>query len=282
MACLKFLALQIKFIGRMKKLEELLGVDAGAITKMLIEIGINIGIAVAILLIGFWLAKILSRGVERVMKKSNSDHSLVSFIRSLVSGIIKVLVIVTAITQLGIEMTSFVAILGAAGLAIGMAFSGTLSNFAGGVMILMFKPFKSGDYVRIQNEEGTVYEVQIFNTYIKTNDNKIVIFPNGPVANGTIVNYTRSEKRRVDWKFNLNYGADLKLAKDTIAKFIEEDKRILNEPTPLIALAELGESNISLTVRSWVNTSDYWDVHFAMNEKIYLEFGRLGLIEPKK
>lgn len=265
----------------MKKLEELLGVDAGAISKVLLEIAINLGIAIAVLLIGFWLAKVLSRGVERVMKKSNSDHSLVSFIRSLVSGIIKVLVIITAITQLGVEMTSFVAILGAAGLAIGMAFSGTLSNFAGGVMILMFKPFKSGDYVRIQNEEGTVYEVQIFNTYIKTSDNKVVIYPNGPVANGTIINYTRNDKRRVDWKFTINYGTDLKLAKDTITKFIKEDKRILNKPEPLIALAELGSATITLTVRGWVKTADYWNVHFAMNEKVYLEFSRLGLTEPK-
>lgn len=264
----------------MNKLEELLGLHSGDISKTLIEIGINLVVAIAIIVIGFWLAKILSRGIERVMRKSNSDQSLISFIRSLTNGIIRVLVIITAITQLGVEMTSFVAILGAAGLAIGMAFSGTLSNFAGGVMILLFKPFKSGDLVQIQDEIGIVDEVLIFNTYLKTTDNKVIILPNGPVANGVIINYTKSDERRVDWSFGISYGDNLKKAKDLLHQFIQEDKRILKDPESLVALGSLADSSVNITVRAWVKTDDYWDVFFDMNERVYNEFGKAGLSIP--
>jgi len=266
--------------GGLFELEKMMGLDGGSIVKTLVEIGINLIMAVAILVIGFWLAKVLSRAVERVMKKSNSDYSLVSFIRSLVAGIIKVLVIVTAITQLGVEMTSFVAILGAAGLAIGMAFSGTLSNFAGGVMILLFKPFKSGDFIRTQNEEGIVHEVQIFNTYLRTTDNKVIILPNGPVANGVIVNFSKAGERRVEWRFGIAYGDDLKVAKDLLQKFVDEEPRILKEPLGMIALGELANSSVIVTVRAWVKVEDYWDVFFAMNERVYNEFGTVGLTIP--
>jgi len=264
----------------MKKLEELLGLDSGSLLKTILEIGMNLLLAITVLVIGFWLAKVLSRAVEKVMVKRNSDKSLTSFMRSLVSGLVKTLVIVTAITQLGIEMTSFVAILGAAGLAIGMAFSGTLSNFAGGVMILMFKPFKAGDFVKVQGEEGIVDEVQIFNTFLKTTDNKVIILPNGPVANGNIVNYTRSDKRRVDWKFGIAYGDDLKVAKELLARFTKEDERILQDPEPFIGLGELGDSSVNITVRVWTKTEDYWDVFFRMNERVYTEFGSVGLSIP--
>lgn len=264
----------------MNKIEQFLGLHSGDISKTLIEIGINLLVAIIIIFVGFWLAKVLSRGLERVMKKSNSDQSLISFIRSLTNGIIRVLVIVTAITQLGVEMTSFVAILGAAGLAIGMAFSGTLSNFAGGVMILLFKPFKSGDLVEIQDEIGIVDEVLIFNTYLKTTDNKVIILPNGPVANGVIINYTKSDERRVDWSFGISYGDDLKLAKELLQKFINDDKRILKDPESLIALGSLADSGINITVRAWVKTDDYWDVFFAMNERVYNEFIQAGLTIP--
>ena len=264
----------------MKKLEELLGLDPGSLLKTILEIGMNLLLAITVLVIGFWLAKVLSRAVEKVMVRRNSDKSLTSFMRSLVSGLVKTLVIVTAITQLGIEMTSFVAILGAAGLAIGMAFSGTLSNFAGGVMILMFKPFKAGDFVKVQGEEGIVDEVQIFNTFLKTTDNKVIILPNGPVANGNIVNYTRSDKRRVDWKFGIAYGDDLKVAKELLARFTKEDDRILLDPEPFIGLGELADSSVNITLRVWTKTEDYWDVFFKMNERVYTEFGSAGLSIP--
>ena len=177
-------------------------------------------------------------------------------------------------------MTSFVAILGAAGLAIGMAFSGTLSNFAGGVMILLFKPFKVGDFVNMQGEEGLVHEIQIFNTILHTVDNKVIILANGAVANGTITNYTKADKRRVDWVFGIGYGDKLRIAKELINKFIEEDTKILKDPVPFVGLGELGDSSVNITVRAWVKTEDYWDVYFLMNERVYNEFESAGLSIP--
>lgn len=264
----------------MEKLESLLGMKSGQLTAKLIEIGINVAVAIAIVIIGFWLAKILSNGVKRLLQKGKTDESLIGFLTSLTRILIKTLVIVTAITQLGVEMTSFVAILGAAGLAIGMAFSGTLSNFAGGVMILLFKPFKVGDYVNMQGEEGIVSEILIFNTILKTLDNKIIILANGAVANGTITNFTKADKRRVDWSFGIAYGDDFKVAKDLLTKFMQEDARILKDPAYFIGLGELADSSLNVTVRGWVKTDDYWDVFFAINERVYNEFGDAGLSIP--
>lgn len=264
----------------MEKLESLLGMKSGQLTAKLIEIGINVAVAIAIVIIGFWLAKILSNGVKRLLQKGKTDESLIGFLTSLTRILIKTLVIVTAITQLGVEMTSFVAILGAAGLAIGMAFSGTLSNFAGGVMILLFKPFKVGDYVNMQGEEGIVSEILIFNTILKTLDNKIIILANGAVANGTITNFTKADKRRVDWSFGIAYGDDFKVAKDLLTKFMQEDARILKDPAYFIGLGELADSSVNVTVRGWVKTDDYWDVFFAINERVYNEFGDAGLSIP--
>lgn len=264
----------------MNKIEELLGMKSGQLTAKIVEIGINIAIAVAVLFIGFWVAKALSKGVRKVMERKNTDPSLVGFISSLVSALIKTLVVVTAITQLGVEMTSFVAILGAAGLAIGMAFSGTLSNFAGGVMILLFKPFKVGDFVKIQGEEGIVKEVLIFNTILTTLDNKVIIMANGAVANGTIINYTKADKRRVDWTFGVGYGDDFKVAKELLTKFAAEDDKILKDPDVFIGLGELGDSSVNISVRAWCKTEDYWDVFFKMNERVYNEFDSAGLSIP--
>lgn len=264
----------------MEKIEQMFGMKSGALSNLLIDIGIRLGIALAVLIIGFWAAKLVSRGVRKILSKRKSDESLISFLSSLTSILIKTLVIVTAITQLGVEMTSFVAILGAAGLAIGMAFSGTLSNFAGGVMILLFKPFKIGDYVLMQGEEGNVHEIQIFNTILHTRDNKVIIMANAAVANGTITNFTKADKRRVDWVFGISYGDDLKVAKEVLRKFVDEDKRILKDPEPFIGLGELGDSSVNITVRVWVKTDDYWDVFFDMNERVYNEFGNAGLSIP--
>lgn len=264
----------------MDKIEELLGLKAGTITEQLVAIGTNLVIAIIVLIIGFWLANKLGRGVAKLMEKRNSDRSLITFLQSLVTILIKTLVIVTAITQLGVEMTSFVAILGAAGLAIGMAFSGTLSNFAGGVMILIFKPFKVGDLVLVQGENGVVDEILIFNTILKTTDNKVIILPNGPVANGTIVNFTKADMRRVDWSFGISYGDDLKVAKDLLNKFINEDSRILKDPESFVALGELADSSVNITVRVWCKTDDYWPVFFDMNERVYNEFEKVGLSIP--
>ena len=264
----------------MKELEKMLGINTGSLTALLIDVGIRIAITLAMLIIGFWIAKVLSKAIVKVLKKRGADDSLVSFIRSLTSIGLKVLVLITAMSELGVEMTSFVAILGAAGLSIGLAFSGTLSNFAGGVMILLFKPFKVGDYVNMQGEEGTVKEILIFNTILTTLDNKIIILANGAVANGTVTNFTKAEKRRVDWVFGIAYGDDLKVAKVLLDKFISEDERILKEGANFIGVGELGDSSVNITVRAWVKTEDYWNVFFAMNERVYNEFGNAGLSIP--
>lgn len=264
----------------MNKLEAWLGLEKGGLTSVLIEIGINLAIAVAVVVIGFWIANKLGKVVSKVLKKKGKDESLIGFLSSICTTGIKILVIITAISQLGVEMTSFIAILGAAGFAIGMAFSGTLSNFAGGVMILFFKPFKVGDYVNMQGEEGVVKEVLIFNTILSTLDNKIIILANGAVANGTIVNFTKAENRRVDMVFGIAYGDDLKVAKDLLMNFINEDERILKNPEPFVGLGELGDSSVNITTRAWVNHVDYWGVYFDMHERVYNEFEQAGLSIP--
>ena len=264
----------------MNQVEDWLGIKQDKIVGILIDLGFRIALAIAILVIGFWIAKAMGRAVERILISRKADQSLIGFMRSLTSIGLKALVVVTAISQLGVEMTSFVALLGAAGLAIGMAFSGTLSNFAGGVMILLFKPFKVGDYVHMQGEEGSVKEVLIFNTILTTLDNKVIILANGAVANGTITNFTKAKKRRVDWEFGIAYGDDLKQAKLLLSRFMDEDSRILKDEGNFIGLGALGDSSANITVRAWVETEDYWNVFFAMNERVYNEFGAAGLSIP--
>lgn len=264
----------------MDKIEAFLGLEIGELTSVLVGISLKLAMAIGIFVVGFWLAKMMTKGVRRVLRARSTDESLVTFLSSLTSIVLKILVVITAVTQLGVEMTSFVALLGAAGLAIGMAFSGTLSNFAGGVMILLFKPFRVGDYVKVQGEEGTVKEILIFNTVLHTVDNKVIILANGAVANNTIINYTKEEMRRVDWKFGIGYGDELRIAKELIQRFIAEDKRILKDPAHFIGLGELADSSVNITVRAWVKTEDYWDVFFAMNERVYNEFEEAGLSIP--
>lgn len=256
----------------MKQLDKVFGYSYQDINQLLIKIGTNLLIAAIIFIVGFWLARFASRAVRKVLTKSKTDEGLISFLTSLTSIALKALVAVTGINQLGVEMTSFVAILGAAGLAIGMAFSGTLSNFAGGVMILAFKPFKVGDTVKALNEEGIVKEIQIFNTYLNTADNKVVILPNGPVANGTIINFTREDKRRVDVVFRLNNGTNLVQAKEVIEAYIKQEKRILPNPKPVIGISSVTHENIDLSVNVWAKTSDNKAVLHAINEYVYLHF----------
>ena len=244
--------------------------------QWLVKSGTNLIFAVVILLGGFWLAKWVGRLVVRILTRGKVDLGLITFLSSLTTIILKILVVVTAITQLGIEMTSFVAILGAAGLAIGMAFSGTLSNFAGGVMVLLFKPFKVGDTILTQGLQGTVKEIQIFYTYLHTSDNKVIVIPNGPIANGPLTNFTKAHMRRVDWSIPISYGDDYVKAHQLILKYLSDDKKVKKDPAPFVALGELGAS-VMITVRAWAKTTDYWDVYYALNKKIYEEFANEGL-----
>jgi len=264
----------------MNEIEKWLNIKDGSIADFLLSLGSKIAIALIVLIAGFWLAKQLSRGLNRILKRGDTDASLVTFLTSLTSSGLKVLVVVSAVTQLGVEMTSFVALLGAAGLAIGMAFSGTLSNFAGGVMLLLFKPFKVGDFIETQEETGIVKEIQIFNTILNTVDNKVIILANGAVANNTIINFTKADKRRVDWSFGIAYGDDLKVAKELLFKFIKEDERILNHEENFVSIGALGDSSVDIVVKAWVGVDDYWPVFYAMNERVYNEFGAAGLSIP--
>ncbi len=246
-----------------------------------VDIGVNLLIAMVILFIGLRLAKFFAKMVRKILEKRGSDKGLISFMGSLVSGLVKVLTVVTVFSQVGIEMTSFIAILGAAGLAIGMAFSGTLSNFAGGVIILLLKPFKVDDFIEAQGESGTVKDIQIFHTTLLTPDNKTIILPNGPVSTGNVTNYSTQDTRRVDFTFGFGYGEDLKLAKETVMEIVNSHPKVLKDPEPFVRLGSLGDSSVNLTVRIWAKKEDYWDIHFYVNEKVYNTFDEVeGLSIP--
>lgn len=247
---------------------------------LMIEYGTSLLIAIVILIVGFMLTKRVAKTFNKVMTKRELDESLKGFLTSMVSVTLKILVVLTALGQLGIEMTSFIALLGAAGLAIGMAFSGTLGNFAGGIMILIFRPYKVGDYIKAQGEEGIVKEIQIFNTILLTLDNKTIIIPNGSLANGNMVNFSTEKLRRVDFTVGIGYGDKYGTARDVLQRFINEDEKILKDPAPFIGLGALADSSVNITLRVWAKSEDYWDVYFKMNEKIYAEFDDEGLNIP--
>jgi small conductance mechanosensitive channel len=194
--------------------------------------------------------------------------------------LLKVLLVISVLGTIGIQMTSFVAIVGAAGLAIGLALSGTLQNFAGSVIILIFKPYKIGDLIEAQSFRGTVSEIHIFNTILKTPDNKTVIIPNGKLSNSPMINFSTEPQRRVDWVFGIAYGDDVDKAKEVITRLAGEDSRILNAPPLFIAVCELGNSAVNITVRAWVSSPDYWNVFFQLNEQVYRTFEKEGLNIP--
>ena len=254
--------------------------DTATLTALAVTYGFGLLSAIATLVVGLYLVAFAVKVVGQIMEKSETDPSLRSFIESLVSILLKVMVYITALGMLGVEMTSFIAILGAAGLAVGMALSGTLQNFAGGVMILLFKPYKVGDVIEAQGYTGSVKEIQIFITLLTTADNKTVLIPNGPLATGSLINYSTQATRRVDWTFGVAYGSDLDRAYGLLSRLIDEDECILREPEPFMALQSLAESSVNIMVRVWVNAPDYWSVYFAMNEKVYREFEQEGLAIP--
>jgi small conductance mechanosensitive channel len=238
------------------------------IMTLVIEWGTSLVLALATLIAGLFVAGLIGRLLGKVLDRAKVDPSLRGFLTSLTSILLKVMVYITALGVLGIEMTSFVAILAAAGLAVGMALSGTLQNFAGGVMILLFKPYK------------VVKEIQIFITILTTGDNKTVLIPNGGLANGSMINYSTQPLRRVDWTFGIAYGDDIDRAYEVLHGMLAEDEKILQEPAPFVALASLGDSSVNIVVRAWVKAPDYWEVHFRMNENVYRQFGENGLSIP--
>jgi len=236
--------------------------------------------AIAVWIIGGWIIKAISRGIEAALNKGGTDPSLMPFLTGMVNGLLRVMLVITALGMLGVEMTSFIAILGAAGLAVGLALSGTLQNFAGGVMILIFKPFKVGDVIEAQGYVGSVSEIQIFNTIMKTPDNKTIIIPNGGLSTSSMINYSTEATRRVDWTIGVGYGDDVDKARAVIKRLCDEDPRILKDPEVFIAISALADSSVNFTVRAWVNAADYWGVYFELNEKVYKTFANEGLNIP--
>lgn len=262
-------------------IKEIFGVEPKELNHYLAKMGVNLVMCILILVIGMWLAKFVSKWVKKLLRRSNTDEGLVTFLSSFLSMVMKVMVVLTAFGQLGIQMTSFVALLGAAGLAVGMAFSGTLSNFAGGVMILALKPFRVGDQINTQLETGVVREIQIFNTYLYTSDNKVVIIPNGLIANNKLTNYTKANKRRCDWIFTVDYQNDIEKVKALLLSYLNEDERVDSDPAPLIAIHELKGDGVAIAVRAWVATEDHGSVQFAINERVLLGFTKEGVRFPE-
>ena len=246
-----------------------------AVTK-----GIQIVIALVVLIIGLWIIKVIVNSLGKMMEKKNTDPSLRPFLKSMASVLLKIMLIISVMGMMGIEMTSFIAVLGAAGLAVGMALSGTLQNFAGGVMLLIFKPFRVGDFIEAQGFMGTVSEIQIFNTILKTPDNKTIIIPNGGLSTGPMTNFSTEKTRRVDFSFGIGYGDDIDKAKSVLEGILAEDARILKDPEPFIAVGELADSSVNFTVRVWVDGADYWGVHFDTIEKVKKAFDKEGISIP--
>ena len=236
--------------------------------------------AILVLFIGMWLVKKVTKSISKVMEKRKVDPSLRPFLTSLISSVLKALLVISVMSMVGIQMTSFIALLGAAGLAIGMALSGTLQNFAGGVMILIFKPFKVGDFLEAQGYMGVIAEIQIFNTIITTVDNKTVIIPNGGLSTSSMINYSTQETRRVDFVFGIAYGDDLDKAKSIIRTIAENDTRVLKDPAPFVRMGEMADSSVNITTRLWVIAADYWDVHFDTMEEVYKQFNAQGINIP--
>lgn len=231
--------------------------------------------------VGRWALKHIVKLLVRILENHIDNVSVRTFVISLVDVVIMILLILMIIGVLGIDTSSFIAIFASAGVAIGMALSGTLQNFAGGVMILLFRPFKVGDFIEAQGVSGTVKQIQIFNTVVHTGDNKVILLPNGPVSTGIINNYSREPKRRLDMIFSISYGNDFEKAKAVLQRLIAEDPRVLNDPAaPLIEIAELAASSIDITVRMWCKQDDYWAIKYSLNKKVYEVFPKEGLEFP--
>ena len=249
-----------------------------------VELGMSYGprllLAIAVLIIGLWVINRFVRLMNAGMERSNTEPTLARFLGNLTSVGLKALLLISVASMIGIETTSFIAVLGAAGLAVGLALQGSLANFAGGVLVLLFRPYKVGDFVDAQGVSGTVSAIQIFNTILKTPDNKVIIVPNGAISNGIITNFSMEATRRVDFVFGIGYGDDIARAKAIIARLVEEDSRSLSDPAPQIVVSSLGDSAVNITTRVWVNASDYWGFFFDLTEKVKLAFDAEGVSIP--
>ncbi|WP_415912006.1 mechanosensitive ion channel family protein [Neptuniibacter sp. QD37_11] len=241
---------------------------------------VDIALALAIFFIGRWVVKQVTKLLERVLRKAKVEDMLVNFVSSIANVALLLIVIVASLNQLGVDTTSLIALLGAAGLAIGLSLQDSLKNFAAGVMLVIFKPFREGDFVEAAGVAGVVEHIQIFNTIMRTGDNREVIIPNGAIYSGVITNYSARDTRRVDMVFGIGYDDDLRKAKEILNEIIAADERILKDPTPVVAVSELADSSVNFVVRPWVNSADYWAVLWDTTETVKLRFDEEGISIP--
>lgn len=266
----------MKELGNSEYVQELInkGIDLG------VEAGKSIIIAIIIYFVGKGLISLINRMLVGMMVRKNIDPAIQSFTKSLVNILLMVLLVISVVSALGVNTTSFAALLASAGVAVGMALSGNLQNLAGGIVILLFRPFRVGDYIEAQGTGGTVTEIQIFHTILTTADNKKIYLPNGALSSGNITNYSKEPLRRVDFTVGVEYGEDIDKVRKALSDILSMDERVLQEPAPVIVLGNLADSSVNMSVRVWVKSENYWSVYFETNEKIYNEFNRLGINFP--
>ena len=250
------------------------------LTELLSSFGISFFIALCILIIGRQAIKIIIKIISSALERSNTEDTVRIFVTNLLNTLLMIVVFIAAINQLGIQTTSIIAVLGAAGLAIGLALQGSLSNFAAGILIVIYRPYKVGDYIQADNHLGTVDDIQIFSTVLRTPDNKIVVVPNGSIMNGSIVNFSHQKERRIDIVIGCSYDDDIDKVKEVLADVLSKDERILKEPKPRIALSELADSSVNFIVRPWVKNAEYLDVLYSLLEEIKKRFDKEGISIP--
>ena len=267
-----------------KAVEKIANIDYHALLQSLLSesvwILIKILIALAIYFVGRWIVRRILKLVDVAMQHRNVDISLRSFTRNTISTVFTLLLVLIVVSTLGVNVTSLIAVASAATLAIGMALSGTAQNFAGGVMILLMKPYRVGDYISAQGQSGTVRDIKLFSTVITTADNQTIYIPNNSIATAIIDNYSTADLRRVDWSVGSSYGDDVDVARKAVLAMLAADSRILKDPEPVVWVAALADSSVNLTIRAWVKNSDYWNVFFEHNEEFYKELPKHGLSFP--
>lgn len=250
------------------------------VKQYLVPFGIKLVVALVVFIIGHWLIKFAKKWMANGLMQKHGDATLHSFLSNLVAVVLNTILIIIIISILGVNTSSLVALLASAGLAVGMALSGTLQNFAGGVIIIFFRPFKVGDFIAAQGQEGVVKEIQIFNTIILSTDNKVIHIPNGILSTGVMTIFTKEEQRRVDWLVSISYGDDYDKAKSVLLRLCNDDPRILKDPAPFVEIGQLNSSSVDIRMRAWVKSADYWPVFFSMNEKVYKTLPQEGLHFP--
>lgn len=272
-------------VNTVKEAEQI--VESGKIDliiQKLIELGISAGknilMAIVVYIVGRFIVSMINKLVANMLERRKVEVTIQTFLKSLINILLMILLVVSVVSALGINTTSFAALLASAGVAIGMALSGNLQNLAGGLIILLFKPYKVGDWIEAQGTSGSVSEIQIFHTILTTADNKVVYIPNGSLSSGIVTNYSRKETRRIEWVIGIDYGEDVNKVEGIVRNMLAADERILKDPAPFIALHALASSSVNITIRVWVASSNYWDVYFQVQKQIYEEFNKQGVNFP--